>query len=146
MPAGTTTIAIPAGSISYTIQDFIDSINGLVPGVTAFLDANGQVQIQPTDPASTIAVANPVPALTSGLGQVFGGTPIALPPVGAAVVGASPFDPTNNTAGYPALLNDPPTNPQGWWVFEYNAGGTIQQGYVNFNPDGTINGVPNADG
>ena len=143
VPAGTTTVAIPAGATSYTIQDFIDAINGAVTGVTAFLDKNGQVVVQATDPTSTVTVTNPVPAATSGLGQVFAGP---FPITGAVVPGAVPFDPANNTAGYPALLNDPPTNPQGWWLFEYNAGGTIQQGYVNFNPDGTINGTPNANG
>lgn len=145
-PTVSTAISIPAGATSFTIQDLLDQINGNVTGVTAFLDKDGQVVVQATDPTQTVTVSPPTaPTVDGGLGYVFAGNPVAYPAAGTVVAGATPFNGANTT-GYPQFVNDPPTNPQGWWVFEFNAGGTIQKGYVNFNPDGTINAIPNAAG
>lgn len=134
-------VAIPAGATSYTVQDLVDAINGNVAGATAFIDSDGQVVVQAIDPANTVTVT--AGATPGGMGYIFDNG-AAMPTASTAVTGAA-FN-TFNTAGFPQLLDTVPDNPQGWWVFEFNAGGTIQKGYLNFNTDGTINGVPNTSG
>ncbi len=138
-----------------TIGDIIDDINANVAGATAYLGNNGELVIQRDDfvlGTETIDLQN------VGAGTALGG--MGLPTgiqtssnlTGATYDNGTPGDaPPYSTEEFPAFQNlpgDPNYNDRGWWqlvILDPNSN-ELTRGLLNFDPDGSINALPDADG
>jgi flagellar hook protein FlgE len=134
----TSTFAIGAGD---TVQDFINSINSDVtigPLLFAELTPGGQFQIKArnTSVASNLTIADNNVVAGAGLATALGIAGAA----GAVAVPATYPDGTT-------LENVP--NTEGWWqlrIVNLGTGAVERSDYLNFNSDGSLNALPDADG
>jgi len=119
-----------------TVQDLIDSINTNMAGVaSASLDQNGAIRIMAMDAADTVAVTNGV-VVGTGAATAMGFT---------AVAGVQPTVPTP----FPDSGLDQTANTFGWWqlsLVDLDTGTILNQGSLNFNSDGSLNGAANING
>lgn len=150
-----TVVAAPAtpgtGQIA-TMGDILNEINNAAVGVSAYLGNAGELIIQRNSYAGgtsldiTNGVGTPLAALGLGTGGSFAADTFANYDNGAAG-DAPPY----STGTFPApqyLPGDPLYNPRGWWqmkIIDPN-NNTLSTGLINFNGDGTINALPDADG
>lgn len=151
-PADTFTIGAAT-----TVQDLLDFINGYSTGdvASAYLDANGRIVVQGLNATLTNVGAGTALAglgFTSGAAAATGNAVAEIgfdPGVAIAPGGALPADNTNGT--FPALNNEPGAplyNGRGWWQVNVRApnGTYLSQGLINFNGNGSINAVRDANG
>lgn len=134
----TSTFTISAGM---TTQDLINQINNdydIGPLVFAEMSGN-QLSIKANNVNSPLTIADG--AVVAGAGAA---TALGLPPTSTP-----PTFPATGTNIYPTggLENTP--NSEGWWslrVVNTATGMTIDSGYMNFNSNGSLNALPDADG
>lgn len=145
-----------------TIQDIIDDVNNNFTGISAFLGNDGELVIQrdefnnPGAPESlTLTDVGAGSALT-GLGLPVGTqntTDLTAPAAsGETYNNGDPTDsPPYSTGDYPAfqfLPGDSQYNSRGWYQMDILKpdGTTESRGLLNFNGDGSLNAIPDADG
>lgn len=141
-----------AGEVQ-TVGDIINAINNAGIGATAFLGNEGELVIQRnTFMAGTenISLAdgtgNPLAALGFGAGGTY-----ATPSMAGFQNGTAADVPPFSTGDFPALQylpGDPNYNARGWWqvkAIDPN-NNVLSTGLINFQPDGTINALPDSDG
>ena len=154
---GAPPVAVPAapGNVPgvTTVFDLINEINAIGGGgqAEAYLNADGQLVITAVDPTHTMDITD-TGGLLAGFGQAT--------PVNVATTGTLPVDntivPPNTDSVFPQLTVDPyatPTAPaynsRGWWqvnIVGPNGPIPINQGFLNFNADGTLNALADIDG
>lgn len=138
-----------------TVQDLLDFLNNYGTGdeVNAYLNSTGNLVIN----ASTFTLTNNGGGTAvTDLGFTSGVAYTAANPLsdlgystGVAISGVAAM-PTANTDGtFPDLNNligDASYNSRGWWQMNVRApnGLNLTQGLINFNGDGTINGLADA--
>ena len=153
-PALTLTVvtapAVGAGNVA-TMGDIINQINSAGIGVSAYLGNAGELLIQRDSfaPGTSVQLNNVV------------GTPLSALGLPTAVQNADPLTnydngtaadtPPYSTGAFPApqfLPGDPLYNPRGWWQVKAidPSNNTLTTGLINFNGDGTMNALPDADG
>ncbi len=140
----------------FTLADLINDINANVPGAEAFLGNDGELVIQRNDftagAAMTIDLAD-VGAGTAltGLGNLAG-TYASNDLDNATFDNGSPTDsPPYSTETFPAISNlpgDVSYNNRGWWQVNiiHPDGTSLNRGLINFNGDGSLNALPDAQG
>lgn len=151
---GATTLDVPVGGVVAgvtTVFDMINDINGMGGGnvAEAYLDKGGNLVITARDPSHDLTLTDAIGVSVLGnLGIISGTT--------TPVNGVLPVD--NQTADpvFPELAIDPYTlpisnayNSRGWWqvnVVGPNGPIPINQGFLNFNSDGSLNAKSDADG
>lgn len=130
-----------------TVQQLIDNINAdgtlgsAVPGgITASL-VDGQIRLRANNPNETVTVIDNTINAGSGLATALG--------MSSGVSYPGPTYPAVGTNTYPtAGFGDIP-NTEGWWnlrVVNIGTGAIESSGYLNFNSDGSLNALPDADG
>lgn len=131
----TFTINVDAQSLTFTVganstvQDLIDAVNtdgAMYQVATAELTSDGRIRMT---------------ARTDGAVVSFAGD--AATSLGMTVT-TPPYPSTSPSAG---LENVP--NVNGWWNVEFvnlETGEVLSQSAINFNSDGSLNGLPNMDG
>jgi len=134
----TATFPITAGM---TTQDLINAINNdAALGPLVFAEMNGnQISIKANDVSVPLTIADGVIVSGSGAATALGLPPTSLPPVFPAV-GANVY-PSGGLANTP--------NSEGWWQLRAINTATnmvIDTGYMNFNSNGSLNALPDADG
>lgn len=141
-----------AGEVQ-TVGDIINAINNAGIGATAFLGNEGELVIQrDTFIAGTedIVLANGTGTPLAALGFGAGGT-YATPSMAGFQNGTAADVPPFSTGDFPALQylpGDPNYNARGWWqvkAIDPN-NNVLSTGLINFQPDGTINALPDSDG
>lgn len=149
-------VVVPAGgSVDNvtTVFDVIAEINAIGGGgqAEAFLNNDGQLVISAVDPTHTLDITD-----TGGLLADFGqATPVNIIPTGTPPADNTVVPPFNDSV-FPQLSVDPfvtPTagsyNSRGWWqvnIVGPNGPIPINQGFVNFNADGSLNAQSDIDG
>jgi flagellar hook protein FlgE len=151
---GATTLDVPVGGVVAgvtTVFDIISDINGMGGGnvAEAYLDNNGSLVITARDPSQDLTLTDAIGVSVLGnLGIISGTT--------TPVNGVLPVD--NQTADpvFPEMAIDPYTlpisnayNSRGWWqvnVVGPNGPIPINQGFINFNSDGSLNAKSDTDG
>ncbi len=141
-----------AGEVQ-TIGDIINEINNNLPGATAFIGNEGELVIQRdtfiagTESLQLADVAgNPLAALGFGTGGTYN-----TPPLTGFSNGTAGDVPPFSTGAFPTLQylpGDPNYNARGWWqvkAIDPN-NNVLSTGLINFQPDGTINALPDSDG
>lgn len=149
-----------------TVGNIIDDINLNFAGdLIAFLGNNGELTVQrirfEDGAANTLDIAD-IGAGTAAAGlfgvagpfnetanDLTGGGP--LPPYGNYANGSPTDAPPYSSEGFPAfrnLSNSTSYNHRGWWQVTLIApnGNAMTRGMINFNGDGTINALQDADG
>ncbi len=129
-----------------TVFDVIAEINAIGGGgqAEAYLNADGQLVIAAIDPTHTLDITD-----TGGLLADFGqAVPVSIIPTGTPPIDNTVVPPFTDSV-FPQFSVDPfvtPTagsyNSRGWWqVNILGPGGPIplNQGFLNFNSDGTLN-------
>lgn len=153
-----------------TVNDIIADINANVAGATAFLGNDGEFVIQRDDftggAAQFITLENITGAPLTGLGITLTGAPGGddfasddLETTDPALFdNGSPTDspPYSNSAGtdpnsfpaYQFLPGDTQYNNRGWWQVNviHPDGTSLSRGLVNYNGDGSLNALPDAQG
>lgn len=122
-----------------TVQDFLNSLNAIV-GVDASL-VNGQLRIS-TDVANTsLAISDNVGGAATDMGIAGSPTPQAF-----SEAPATPIIFPGGTNSTDSFLNAP--NTQGWWnlTIKDATGNVLSSGFMNFNGNGTLNAVRDAEG
>ena len=153
---GGAAVSIPAaGSVDdvTTVYDVIAEINAIGGGgvAEAYLNGDGQLVVTAVDPTHTLDLTDP-----GGLLAAFGqATPVNLTPTGAPPTDNTIVPPATDSV-FPQFAVDPfvtPTagayNSRGWWqVNIVGPGGPIplNQGFLNFNTDGSLNAVADING
>jgi flagellar hook protein FlgE len=128
--AGSTTITLD-GDVNKLLTDL-----NAAPGVQAHLDANNFLVIQSTDTATTATLS--LTDTSGALASQFGITGSSFSAVDYT---------TNLLSGVTPQTT--PANPEGWWYVDYDAatvGTNSEEGYINFNSDGTLNAIADANG
>lgn len=149
-----------------TLQDIIDDINTNLPNAVAFLGNDGELVIQHEEfqaGAETITLTNTTGNPLTGLGLTAGvstSVDLSAPPA----PGSPDYDnglptdspPYSNSAGtdtnsFPTpqfLPGDGQYNNRGWWQLDvvHPDGSTLSRGLLNFNGDGQLNALPDANG
>lgn len=122
-------ITINAGD---DVNDLVANINATLVGGTAYVNDDGELNIVAINNGDTLTLAD------VGAGTILSSGALGI----GAGANASPVAPTLMTPLAGAA------NPFGWWDMEILApnGSTLSRGAVNFNGNGTINGVVGADG
>lgn len=153
---GAAPVVVPAaGSVNNvtTVFDLITEINAIGGGgqAEAYLNANGQLVVTAVDPTHTLDITDPG-GLLADFGQAI---PVNLVPTGTPPVDNTIVPPFTDSV-FPQLAVDPfvtPTagsyNSRGWWqVNIIGPGGPIplNQGFLNFNADGTLNALADING
>lgn len=140
-------VVTPGNIAVVTLGDIIEYINASVPSASAFIGNNGELLIQHDEFAGstqTIQMANGVGTPLSNLG-----ISTALQTSNDPALDAN-YD--NGTGAFPDMQNLPPTNPlynpRGWWQVTITDPNNNQltRGLVNFNGNGSINALQDADG
>lgn len=152
---GTAATSGTADVDAFDLEDIIADINTNMTGVTAFLSNDGELVIQRSqfeagDEDLILADVGAGTALTA-LGLTAGtysssdldntdydnGTPSDNPPYSSEEFPAFQFTPGDN--GY---------NSRGWWqiTIDHPNGTQLSNGLINFNSDGSLNAVNDADG
>lgn len=156
---GGTSVSVPAGGVVddiTTVSDVITEINALGGGnvAEAFINNDGQLVISAVDPAQPLTLTDDTGPFLASLGLTSGAT---ITPVGSLPADnlATPpsIEPVFPNLGIdPTALPPPPPgafNSRGWWqvnVVGPNGAVPLSQGLINFNRDGTLNGIPDLDG
>ncbi|PZQ48480.1 MAG: flagellar biosynthesis protein FlgE [Micavibrio aeruginosavorus] len=141
-----------AGEVQ-TIGDIINAINNAAGGVTAFLGNEGELVIQRDSfvgGTETVDLTNVTGTPLAALGLGTGGS-YATPSLAGFSNGTAADIPPFSTGAFPTLQylpGDPNYNARGWWQVKAIDGNnnTLSTGLINFQPDGTINALPDADG
>ncbi len=110
--------------------DLASQINANVPGVTAAIDEDGFLNIYANNTGEDLVLADVT------------GTPLGSGDLGIGTgTDVAPAAPTLATT----LQNE--ANPFGWWHLEIEDpnGGVLFAGSINFNTDGSVNGIPDAN-
>lgn len=136
---GTSTFTIGAGT---TVQQLIDAINadGTIGGdVTAEL-IDGSIRITANNPSVAVAVAD---------NNIIGTGAAAALGFQSGVTFNTPTFPATGTNIFPSggLENVP--NSEGWWnmrAVNLATGVVVSSGYMNFNSDGSLNALNDAEG
>lgn len=146
-----------------TVGDLMDQIDQVYGGgneAEATLSSDGQLLIQALEFGDSITLTE-----TAGT-PLFGPNSLGFPQVAAGVTetydpfvldGATAQSSDNpygftalrtNQADFPVVQNLTTPNVAGWWEMKviHPDGGTITEGLINFNGDGTLNAVPDSDG
>lgn len=141
---GPVNFAIGAGT---TVQNLIDAINadgtlgsGVTNGVTASL-VDGQIRIRANNPNLTVTVADNVVAAGNGLATALG--------MSSGLAFAAPTFPATGDNIYPSAGLENTPNSEGWWnlrIVNLSTGAIENNGYINFNSDGSLNALDDADG
>lgn len=123
------TITIGAGD---GINDLISQINTNVAGATAYLDDSGRLNVVANNTGDALTMAD------VGAGDILASGDLGL----AAGAFAAPAAPNSLVT----LENE--ANPFGWWDIEILGpdGSTFSRGSVNFDGDGSINGLEDSEG
>lgn len=136
-----------------TVYDLIASINQIGGGgvAEAYLNQDGQLVVSALDPTHTLDIVD-----TGGLLANFG----QATPVSIVTSGSLPADnvavPPFTSPVYPDVAIDPFATPgsnaynsRGWWqvnVIGPNGPIPLSSGFINFNSDGSLNALADADG
>ena len=140
----TETLSITVGANNYvftitaanTVQDLINGINTNLAGfASASLDASGAIRITSMDAATAVSVTNGV-VVGTGAATALGFT---------AVAGTQPAVP----GIFPGTGLDQTANTFGWWqlsLVDLDTGTILSQGSLNFNSDGSLNGLDHVAG
>ncbi len=150
---GAGAVVVPAaGSVDdvTTVFDLITEINA-IPGAEAYLNDDGQLVVTAIDPTHTLDITDPG-GLLADFGQAI---PVNLVPTGTPPVDNTVVLPFTDSV-FPQLAVDPFVTPgagsynsRGWWqVNVIGPGGPIplNQGFMNFNADGTLNALADIQG
>ncbi|HEU4837917.1 MAG TPA: flagellar hook-basal body complex protein [Micavibrio sp.] len=149
-----TVVAAPAtpgtGQIA-TMGDILNEINNAAVGVSAYLGNAGELIIQRNSYAAgtSVDLTNTTGTPLTALGLAAGS--FTADPMTNYSNGTAADTPPYSTGEFPApqyLPGQPLYNPRGWWqakVIDPN-NNTLTTGLLNFNGDGTINALPDADG
>lgn len=151
-----------------TVNDIISDINTNVPGASAFLGNDGELVIQRDDFAGggeriTLANTSGTPLTGLGITLVNGGgagpddffsDDLTGGPYDNGAPGDSPPYSQGDLANghvFPTFQNSPGDtnyNPRGYWQLDilHPDGTSLSRGLINFNGDGTLNVLPDADG
>lgn len=137
----------PAAGVTATttVNDLLQFVNNYAGGGVgnAFLNDTGNIVITGTNFTDAITLTDLVGTPLTTLGGFTSGVPVVP-------VGALPADNTNGT--FPDLLNLPGSgqyNPGGWWQLNIvgpNIAAPLSQGLLNFNSDGSLNAIADANG
>lgn len=125
-----------------------------VPPVTGMLEAgieNGRLLVRAVDPTATITLAETTGTPLTG-GQTL--NIINDPDAPGDLTFEPDEDITNPTVygdqeDFPDFANTTNPVPQNWWeltIISQASGATVRQGLLNFNGDGTLNALPDANG
>jgi flagellar hook protein FlgE len=149
-----TVVAAPAtpgtGQIA-TMGDILNEINNAGVGVSAYLGNAGELIIQRNSYAAgtSVDLTNTTGTPLTALGLTAGS--FTADPMTNYSNGTAGDTPPYSTGEFPApqyLPGQPLYNPRGWWqvkIIDPN-NNTLTTGLLNFNGDGTINALPDADG
>lgn len=149
-----TVVTAPAAGVGNvaTMGDIINQINASAVGVSAYLGNAGELLIQRNSftPGTELVLANGVGAPLAALGLGVGGTYTADPMTNYQN-GTAADVPPYSTGDFPTpqyMPGDPLYNPRGWWQVKVidPSNNILTQGLMNFNGDGTVNALPDADG
>lgn len=155
---GASTLNVPNDPIGIvngvtTVFDIINDINGMGGGgvAEAYLNPDGQLVITARDPTHDLVLTDSSGvSILGNLGLVTGvsATPNPALPTDNVDAGGDPV--------FPELAIDPYTlpisnayNSRGWWqvnILGPNGPIPINQGFLNFNSDGSLNATTDADG
>ena len=150
--------AVPPGGVNvmvFDIGDIIDDINANVPNMNAFLGNAGEIVLQHEDfltGLETFTIADTVGTPLASLGFTVAGAAVSddLTP-SIYDNGTATDSPPYSTGTFPTLQylpGDINYNGRGWWqarILDPN-NNTLTTGLVNFNGDGTLNAIQDADG
>lgn len=140
----TETLSITVGSSNYvftinttnTVQDLITGINTNLAGVaSATLTSTGAIKITAQNFSDSVAVTNGV-VVGTGAATAMGFT---------AAAGSQPTVPNL----FPDTGLDQTANTFGWWqlsLVDLDTGTVLNSGSLNFNSDGSLNGLESVDG
>ncbi len=134
-PAATVTI-----TTGMTIQDLLDDLNAIT-GVNALLNTDGTLSVTTDNVNTSLVIADGTGTPATDMG--IAGTPtIQYVKTAPAIPIIFPGG-TNSTAN---LATNP--NSQGWWKVNIkdSNGTSLSAGYLNFNGDGSLNAIEDADG
>ncbi len=144
-------VPVAAGQVQ-TIGDIINEINNNGVGMSAFLGNEGELVIQRdafVGSTQTLTLSNGVGTPLAALGLAVG---VRTSPSLAGFDNGTSLDvPPYSTGSFPTLQflpGDPNYNPRGWWqvrAIDPN-NNVLTTGIINFQPDGTINALPDSDG
>lgn len=167
---GPLTLTVVAGTPTavgeiQTVNDIIRNINGdptgtpVLPGVAgaeAFIGNNGELVIQRTDftggGGNTLTVQNATgtPLTAFGLPTLVaaGGNDLNNTTFDNGVFGDAPPYSSEEFPAFQFLPGDLQYNARGWWNLDiiHPDGTSISNGLVNYNGDGTLNALNDADG
>lgn len=153
---GAAPVIIPAGGVVIdvtTVYDVIAEINAIGGGglAEAYLNDDGQMVISAVDPTHTLDIVDGT-GLLADFGQ---STPLNIIPTGTPPIDNTIVLPYGDSV-FPQLSVDPyvtPTagsyNSRGWWqvnIVGPNGPIPINQGFLNFNSDGSLNALADLDG
>ena len=131
-------------SATDTVQDVLNRINSSLaigPFVLSEIDDNGQITIKAKELNEALTITDTVGTPMNGApGVGFNIATAAAPAINAA----TDIYPDNGGLG---LLNTP--NTEGWWnlrIINSSTGNVEGTRYINFNPDGSLNAAPDAEG
>lgn len=134
-----------------TMGDIINEINNSAVPVSAFLGNAGELLIQRNSyaPGSELVLGNGIGTPLTALGLSAG--TFTADPMTSYGNGTAADVPPYSTGAFPApqyLPGDPLYNPRGWWQVKVldPSNNTLTTGLLNFNGNGTINALPDADG
>jgi flagellar hook protein FlgE len=143
--------ATPGTGDVATMGDILNEINNAGVGVSAYLGNAGELIIQRNSYAAgtSVDLTNTTGTPLTALGLTAGS--FTANPMTDYSNGTAADTPPYSTGEFPApqyLPGQPLYNPRGWWqvkVIDPN-NNTLTTGLLNFNGDGTINALPDADG
>lgn len=157
--SGVLTLTVVAGAPAaagqvQTIGDIINEVNALA-GAEAFLGNDGELVLQRDDfvggAVNVLTLANGVGTPLTGLGLAAGA--FTSSDLGTAVYdnGLAADSPPYSSEAFPTFRNLPGDllyNNRGWWQMQilHPDGSQISNGLINFDGDGTINAINDADG
>lgn len=134
-----------------TLGDIVNAINGAGIGVSAFFGNAGELLIQRDSfaPGTSLQLTNTIGTPLGALGLTAGS--VSADPLTAYDNGTAADVPPYSTGAFPTvqyLPGDPLYNPRGWWQVKVidPSNNTLSTGLINFNGNGSINAVPDAQG
>ncbi len=172
---GPLTLTVVAGTPTLpgevqTVNDIITEINNAGIGVTAFLGNDGEFVIQRDEfvggAANTITLTNTVGTPLTGLGitltnggglgpDTYASDDLSNPgdydnglPTDSPPYSNSSNTDQNSFPSYQFLPGDAQYNNRGWWQVNviHPDGTSLSRGLVNYNGDGSLNALPDAQG
>lgn len=139
----------------FDIGDLVDDINTNVPNLSAFLGNSGEIAIQHDD---FILGTETFDLLDVGAGTAVVSLGFTAGTFTSSNLGGTPYQngtaadtPPYSTGDFPTpqfLPGDPSYNDRGWWAVTLRdpSNNVLTTGLLNFNGDGTINAIADADG